>query len=103
METRRRAKSQIGRRPAEEYARAVNLLLIAALLIPLLGHAETGPSPGTDRPEAAAKDSLTQELKKIDEADDAAQAAADKWTEVNNRKRTTGAGLSDADLQRKIT
>ena len=102
METTPRAKSQIGRRPPAEYARAVHLLLIAALLIPLLGHAEIEPSSATERPKAA-KDPVSQELQRIDAADDAAQADADKWVEENNRKGTNGAALSDADLQRKIS
>jgi tetratricopeptide (TPR) repeat protein len=102
METGPRAKSQIGRRPAKEYAPAVNLLLTAALVLPLLAHAETGLSPRTDSPEAA-KDTTVHELKNLDAADDAAQAEVDKWTAENNLNRTKGGGLSDADLQRKIT
>lgn len=80
----------------------MKLLLIAVLLIPLPGHAGTELSPGTDRSEAA-KDPVTQELKRIDAADDAAQADADKWTEENNKRTTKGTSLSDAELQRKIT
>jgi tetratricopeptide (TPR) repeat protein len=80
----------------------VNLLLIAALLMPLLVHAETGVSPAASGPDPG-KDSAARELKKLDAADDAAQAEVDKWVEENIQKRTKGGGLSDTELQRKIT
>jgi tetratricopeptide (TPR) repeat protein len=43
-----------------------------------------------------------KEYETLLDADDAAQAEADKWIQENNQFRANGAGMTDADLNRRI-
>ena len=64
--------------------------------------AQTAAAPGS----AASKtesESVALELDKLDKADDAAQAEADEWLASNKRKKAEGGGISDAELETRIT
>jgi tetratricopeptide (TPR) repeat protein len=51
---------------------------------------------------AGMNDATAKEYKKLLEADDAAQAEADRWIRQNQEAATKGYGLSSAELQRRI-
>ena len=51
---------------------------------------------------AGTDDSVEKEYKKLLEADDTAQAEADRWIRQNQEAATKGHGLSSAELQRRI-
>lgn len=78
------------------------LSLIAALLMTLPGQTAAGQQ-GNSPPPAPATQTSSAELKQLDAADDAAQTEVDRWTSENTQKRASGAGLSEAELQAKIT
>jgi tetratricopeptide (TPR) repeat protein len=67
-----------------------------------LGWAADPPTPGRTAPTKSADDPKV-ELQKLDAADDAAQAEVDEWVRSNKQKMAEGAGLSDAELQRRIS
>src|ERR1044071_2805894 len=47
-------------------------------------------------------DPIEKQFKRLEEADDAAQAEVDVWIRENNEFKAKGAGLSDAELNRRI-
>jgi tetratricopeptide (TPR) repeat protein len=59
----------------------------------------SNPPPATV---TATDESVEKEYKKLLEADDAAQAEADRWIRQNQEAATKGYGLSSAELQRRI-
>lgn len=61
-------------------------------------HAETGLAIKVADP----NDPVEQEFRKLMQADDDAQAEVDKWIRDNAGFRAQGAGLADAELNRKI-
>ena len=96
---------QIGSRQSVAYSAGVNFpisCLATALVLACLGMADVPQIPGPQAPTAPADDPKV-ELQKLDAADDAAQAEVDGWVRSNKQKMAEGAGLSDAELQRRIT
>lgn len=75
--------------------------LVGALVLARACLAQSPPAPSTPGPTVPGENARV-ELEKLDAADDAAQAEVDQWTQSNKLKRAQGAGLSDAELERRI-
>jgi tetratricopeptide (TPR) repeat protein len=86
------------------YVRPVNLL-IPAIVALLLAVAARGRAAETSREpisSAVTGTNTEAQLKKIEAADDAAQAEVDKWLRENDAQKATGAGLAETDLRERI-
>lgn len=79
-------------------------LLASLALTALLAGEPTPPAGSATTPSATLTNTESvAEFNRLQADDDAAQAEVDKWVRQNNLLRAAGAGLSDADMERRIT
>jgi tetratricopeptide (TPR) repeat protein len=100
---------RIGISPRERYCSAVRLflafVLLASWVVSWAFGASTNTAPTNCPPSSVigeTNSTAEREYENLLDADDAAQAEADKWIQENNDFRANGAGVTDADLNRRI-
>jgi tetratricopeptide (TPR) repeat protein len=77
-------------------------VLVAASPLAAGTNLVAGPANPPPATVPGADDPVEKEYKKLLEADDAAQAEADRWIRENDEAATKGAGVPSADLKRRI-
>jgi tetratricopeptide (TPR) repeat protein len=82
--------------------RAPILFLLLVVAVAPGRAADSAPKPGPFPP--AINDTIgAEELKQLEAADDTAQAEVDQWVRENNALKAKGAGISQADLEERIS